>query len=257
MRTDYRTGVTDDPELRARIEAQVAARRARRASPTPAANGDEPDTDVGSGDEPTGSRSLAPSRPWNRPSGATERPPAAGPGEPAGPGLAGPGGLGPQRPWLNREHDVDETETTYEDDSAAEPDVAPAKGALRPARPWSARRSSEKAAAPSAPTPSNPDTVLRDLAADLTPAEQTRLDPLSEAPDGPVADEPPQTELTTDEPSMVDSADGAEAAAEVETYPWERREAVDLDLHGAPTWDPSMYPPEPDAPAPTARRAFR
>ncbi|MDT4931393.1 MAG: signal peptidase, partial [Pseudonocardiales bacterium] len=39
-------------------------------------------------------------------------------------------------------------------------------------------------------------------------------------------------------------------------YPWQRKDDVDLDLHGAPTWNPSDYPPEAEDTA-TVRRGRR
>lgn len=41
-----------------------------------------------------------------------------------------------------------------------------------------------------------------------------------------------------------EAAQAAQPPAEV--YPWQREEAVDLDLHGVPTWDPEIYPAEPE-----------
>jgi signal peptidase I len=259
--------VTDDPELRARIEAQVAARRARRASPTrPPRETDAPAEDDLGDEAATPTRALAPARPWERPGDETD-PPATDAGDEGTESVAGGAGLpSPARPWLERERKADQSEperATHEredDDAepAAEPEPPAGTGSLRPDRPWSTHSSSREPSKPSAPTPSNPDIVLRELAAELTPVEQTRLDRLRDLPgdpDGPAADEGADDEMREANRTGDETATGELGGAG--PYPWQRQEEVDLDLYGAPTWDPSMYPPEPDAPAQPARRALR
>ena len=56
-------------------------------------------------------------------------------------------------------------------------------------------------------------------------------------------EEPPAAEV--EQPAAATAAE--ESVAE-ESYPWQQKDEVDLDLHGAPTWDPGMYPPEDEAP---------
>ena len=162
---------------------------------------------------------MAARRARNASSAAAERA-----GEPAAEGpldddAARSRALAPARPWDRSEDGAQST--------SVEP--PPDSGTLQPARPWSMRHEDDEQEPPSPPTPSNPDTVLRDLAA--------RIEAAGAESDG--------------------SSDGAGPGVDGERYPWERPEEVDLDLYGAPTWDPAMYPPEPEPPSQPARRAFR
>ena len=155
--------MTDDAELRARIEAQVAARRAE-------ASASRSDRDVSgepgdSGTPVRGPRALAPNRPWARSNSVRQD--AAGAGSPdpsARPQTASPSsgtdprGLGPVRPWLARGG------TAHQPASPPPADPRPANGRLQPVRPW-AHRPAERPEAPALPTPSNQDIVLRDMAA--------------------------------------------------------------------------------------------
>jgi signal peptidase I len=116
--------VGDDEELRARIEAQVASRRAD-ALPVKRDRLGRRARDDGPGDEPVEPRSLEPVRPWlsRRPAAAPVDPVAVPPPlaslivplPPADP--AEGGRLEPVRPWLRRTAKPE----THEPDSAAPP----------------------------------------------------------------------------------------------------------------------------------------
>jgi signal peptidase I len=164
--------VSDDAELRARIEAQMAARRAGWTG----SDQDRPDGVDGEGSTPPAEidnsrpagdpRSVAPTRAWSR----AEQPPGAMPR--SGPARNPPrarGGVGPARPW---ESGADEEQKALAESAS---DAAAAAGpGLAPARPWDARTEAAPNAEPSSRTPSNPGVVLRSLAAD--PAQQA-VDP--------------------------------------------------------------------------------
>ena len=157
--------MTDDAELRARIEAQVAARRAG-SSPAKGERADteQPDEpDAATGERPSGGRlrgpsGLAPTRPWSR----TTSPP---PPPPETPATARP--TGPLRPWLRGTEPVDQP--------PAPPSGPRSATGLSPARPWQGRAENEPADAPAAdtPAPSHPEIVLQSLAAEVArPAEE-------------------------------------------------------------------------------------
>jgi signal peptidase I len=58
----------------------------------------------------------------------------------------------------------------------------------------------------------------------------------------------------TDTTDASDTPEPAVAASSTERYPWMREDDINLDLHGAATWDPAMYPPEDDEPPDRRRR---
>jgi signal peptidase I len=164
--------VSDDAELRARIEAQVAARRAGASSSEAdqSDNGEEPTDGARSVGKPTrGPRSLAPSRPWSRPSGGQDDEPAQGtPAEPEPPVAQGSKrrGVGPARPWEGRDAEAAEAPPPP---ASEPPEAAASGGRLKPARPWTGRPeagSSGHAEDDAGRAPSNPDIVLRGMSAE-------------------------------------------------------------------------------------------
>jgi signal peptidase I len=188
--------VTDDAELRARIEAQVAARRAGGvpSKPDPGEAEAEPaDPSPGTVHAPA---SLTPTRPWARrsapapaaPSDEVPDLPPARPGEPV-------------RPWLRRDRTGSPGPVAARSSGADGDEPAPTSTGLAPVRPWQARRphNGSRPAVEPGPAPSNPEIVLRGLAEEPEPAV---LQPAAVA--GPAeATAPP--------------VDGA--------YPWQRRAA--------------------------------
>jgi signal peptidase I len=118
-----------------------------------------------------------------------------------------------------------------------------------PARPHAEPDAASAVHAPDAAAVSGPDTVVVSGpdAAVVSGPDAAVVSAFAE-PAAPMLDQ-------TEAPAEAAPAVADEAEAE---YPWLRKEAVDLDLHGAPTWDPAMYPAEPDdAETRPARRALR
>jgi signal peptidase I len=196
--------VTDDDDararveaaqLRSRIEARVAARRKSSK------RGDESDAAEPEEQAPRGPRSLAPTRRWGRPQGDAEPADSDEAAEPtpsaeslgaeslAAESLAAESetaeaptvkatrrrrGVEPARPWAARSTTAsDETAQATEPEPAPEPEPpANARGRerLKPARRWGRAAQPETpveaAAEASAVAPSNPDSVLRGLAAE-------------------------------------------------------------------------------------------
>jgi signal peptidase I len=281
--------VQDDAELRARIEAQVAARRAQASVP--------PADNLEADEEPS-----TPLRP--RPSG-----------------VADPQAVSPNRVWPARDPLIPAESTGSPPPAGSRLGDDDSTG-LEPVRPWLAR-AIPSAVAEAGPVPSNPEAVLSALAdgvqpVDTDPAGADRLEerrrfaqrhaaadaalaaglvpgagaetlpaePDSDAhrrsrwrrsrPDEPVddADRTPRhsADIEADEPTggppvMPDAAPPGAPEIESETaeadadagpdveYPWLRKDEVDLDLRGAPTWDPGEYPTEPERDG--SRRAGR
>jgi signal peptidase I len=154
--------VTDDAELRARIEAQVAARRADSASDDEAQTSDPDAAESGIGASPRPGKSLRPTRPWQRrsPGEAAE---SAGAHESPDPASRTPqrGGIGPARPWAGRP--AQESADIEPDDPADDA----TRGALRPSKPWRNRPDAAAARGENEgakPAPSHPQVVLRGIA---------------------------------------------------------------------------------------------
>jgi signal peptidase I, bacterial type len=168
--------LTDDAELRARIEAQVAARRAEASASRP--DRDVPGEQDDSGAPVRGPRALAPNRPWARSNPVQKD--SAGAGSPdaavrAASSGTDPRGLGPVRPWLARGGPAHQPATP-----APPADPRPANGRLQPVRPW-AHRPTERSDTSAVPTPSNQDIVLRDMAAEPEVAHVDEPSPAAEA----------------------------------------------------------------------------
>src|SRR5262249_9027799 len=128
--------------------------------------------------------------------------------------------------------DVPATAAVYVPDDEAVAAFAEAAGALQdqPAEAdngdetgWRARRRRGRPKAPA------------DAQHGTEPVDEMGLEPVAEFGDGtePVA-------------ASAESA-GTEELVEA-TYPWQQKDEVDLDLHGAATWDPGLYPPEDEVP---------
>ncbi|HZC70827.1 MAG TPA: hypothetical protein VE442_09045, partial [Jatrophihabitans sp.] len=190
--------MTDDAELRARIEAQVAARRAG----SPASENGHPALEDVDGDEPRpplappgAPRSLTPTRPWARgpqpaPNGFPDSvEPASEPPTDTG---ARWRGIGPARPWAGRSAEF----------PAVPPSDAAGDGRLRPARPWRTRPAPESpqparadAEAPG-PAPSHPDIVLRAISRETGsedgPAPEGYPEVAESMPELPAAEAPPE-----------------------------------------------------------------
>ena len=169
--------MSDDAELRARIEAQVAARRAEASASR--SDRDAPDEPDDSGAPARGPRALAPNRPWARSTSGRQEAGSTGPDpeSPAPTAASGtdPRGLGPVRPWLARGG------TAHRPASPEPPaDPRPSNGRLQPVRPW-AQRPTERPEAPAPPTPSNQEIVLRGMAAEADVTDVRPPSPAAEA----------------------------------------------------------------------------
>jgi signal peptidase I len=163
--------VTDDAELRARIEAQVAARRADAASSesdeTPETHAQEsPQSDASA----RGGKGLTPTRPWQRGSGgadseALDEPPVAADAQ-AGAPTGRRGGVGPTRPWARRAAQAAKAQQDLPLDVSDETAIEEsADGKLHPARPWRGRPAAEARveSGTAAPAPSHPHVVLHGI----------------------------------------------------------------------------------------------
>ena len=178
--------MTDDAELRARIEAQVAARRAdAAASETEETADDYLSESPEISPSARGGKSLTPTRPWQRHGVVEEPEPAAEePADDLDAGVTGPrrGGLGPARPWSRRSaqepSEPDEPPGQSIDATAA---AEAAGGRLHPSRPWHGRPAADQARVESgsaAPAPSHPHVVLHGIGdedAGGTPAPPPRM----------------------------------------------------------------------------------
>ncbi|HKC28279.1 MAG TPA: hypothetical protein VKB75_09730, partial [Jatrophihabitans sp.] len=158
--------MTDDAELRARIEAQVAARRAGASK-----SGDVDDEELAPeaappSRRPHGPQSLTPARPWSRTDAPADETDASETDSSvnAGATSARPG-VGPTRPWAVRQ----QAESPAPVEETAEPVTS--DGRLQPLRPWSA---GAEPVVPTAngPAPSHPDLVLRGITDSSPETEQ-------------------------------------------------------------------------------------
>src|SRR6266516_3278731 len=160
--------VSGDAELRARIEAQVAARRANSPS-SDIGDSRVEDEAIRPPERTRASRSLTPSRPWlgGSPdsSGQEPDPSPLAPEPPAANGTRWRG-VGPSRPWANH---ADEPAEVPPEPAAEVPEQHRGRW-LRPARPWNGSSAAEPAARGEVeafgPAPSQPDFVLRGMAAE-------------------------------------------------------------------------------------------
>jgi signal peptidase I len=246
--------VTDDAELRARIEAQVAARRAGSSA---AKNGVDPSEEADAEDgEQVGTpnrkaRSLTPTRPWARPSqtpGRGDEHPSAPLPEPP-PAAGGKWhGIGPARPWQNRPRSAAVGLPTEPAAEAPEPTEPPAGGRLRPTRPWQAKGRPETLAredADPALAPSHPDNVLRDMTdPDLLDATEPEAPPRFGRGLWPRGSRRRDLEAAADPGAARDQAELERLRAELAAV----RGRGELELeHDADATTPATYVPDDDA----------
>jgi signal peptidase I len=222
--------VTDDAELRARIEAQVAARRADAAS----SDADEtPDTHAQDLPESSasarGGKALTPTRPW-QPRGAAEESestqdePVAEADVDSRSTTARRGGVGPARPWAKRSAQASKLQDELSGEPLGETSTDESAGRLHPARPWRGRPATEQARAESgtaAPAPSHPHVVLHGISdedAGGTPAPPPRMRGLLQRGAGKrrVDDNGGAGERQLEDESGVASRDLAKRRAEAE-----------------------------------------